>query len=133
MIGAPAFAAGESRSSAQVDCMELLQTRHVGQHVLSLLEPSRSYRVHPGIGGDHAYFAICLQQIGGGGACRDHRMCNDYRVPYMAYLQAFSHIKIRLFAPEVPRMRNAPGVCRLPAHESNILGHRRRSELQEYS
>ena len=28
-------------------------------------------------------------------------MCNDYgnRVPYTAYLEAFSHLKIRLFAP----------------------------------
>jgi putative SOS response-associated peptidase YedK len=28
-------------------------------------------------------------------------MCNDYgnRIPYSAYLEAFSHLKIRLFAP----------------------------------
>jgi putative SOS response-associated peptidase YedK len=33
--------------------------------------------------------------------CRDQSMCNDYgnRVPYTAYLEAFSHLKIRLFAP----------------------------------
>src|SRR4051812_20684368 len=32
------------------------------------------------------------------------RMCNDYgnRVPYSTYLEAFSHLKVRLFAPGGP-------------------------------
>jgi hypothetical protein len=84
--------------------MELLHGPHVGQHVLLLLEPNRSWRVHPCIAADNSWFALCLQQIGEWPRLRDHRMCNDYgnRVPYSAYLEAFSHLKIRLFAQGGP-------------------------------